>query len=465
MSGAGAVCGLHGVMGFNFIAADREQSFLLPPDVREWLPEDHLAWLVLDATAQLDLDRFRSSYRADGHGRAAYDPALMVALLLFAYCDGVSSSREIERRCERDVAYRVVAANQRPDHATLARFRARHREAIAGLFVQVLGLCSAAGMVRVGVVAIDGTRLAGNASSMQNRTRAQLEAEIAAQVEALLATAEEVDAGQDAEHGEDRGDEPPPRLRGRERRRARLAQVKAGLDAEEQAAQAAQDQRRRDYDAKRAAGVKVGRPPGAAPPHTGRGERRLNVTDPDSKVMKGLHGWVQGYNGQVLVSAGQLILAQAITNEAADYSSLHPLLHVARANLNTLGNNHRMRVLLGDSGYGGRRNLTQPSEPILLIATNSGRHKSGPKKAAGKKFADPTLNAMQARLTTPAGRSLFRRRAPMVEPVFAQIKNRLGHRLRTRGLANVTTEWDLITTSHNLLKYFRHTNPAAVAGA
>lgn len=456
-------------MGFNFIAADREQSFLMPPDVREWLPEDHLAWLVLDATAQLDLDRFRSAYRADGHGRAAYDPALMVALLLFAYCDGVSSSREIERRCERDVAYRVVAANQQPDHATLARFRTRHREAIAGLFGQVLGLCSAAGMVRVGVVAIDGTKLAGNASSMQNRTRAQLEAEleaeIAAQVEALLATAEEVDAGQDAKHGEDRGDEPPPRLRGRQRRRARLAQVKAGLDAEEQAAQAAQDQRRRDYDAKRAAGGTVGRPPGAAPPRTGRGERRLNVTDPDSKVMKGLHCWLQGYNGQVLVGAGQLILAQAITNEAADYSSLHPLLHAARTNLDTLGNNHRMRVLLGDSGYGGRRNLTQTSEPILLIATNSGRHKTGPKKADGKKFADPTLNAMQARLATPAGRFLFRRRAPMVEPVFAQIKNRLGHRLRTRGLANVTTEWDLITTSHNLLKYLRHTNPAAVARA
>jgi len=459
------VGGLHGVMGFNFIVADREQSFLLPPDVREWLPEDHLAWLVLDATAQLDLDRFRCSYRADGHGRAAYDPALMVALLLFAYCDGVSSSREIERRCERDVAYRVVAANQRPDHATLARFRTRHREAIAGLFIQVLGLCSAAGMVRVGVVAIDGTRLAGNASSMQNRTRAQLEAEIAAQVEALLATAEEVDARQDAEHGADRGDEPPPRLRGRQRRRARLAQVKAGLDAQEQAAQAAQDQRRRDYDAKRAAGDKVGRPPGVAPPRTGRGERRINVTDPDSKVMKGLHSWIQGYNGQVLVGAGQLILAQAITNEAADNSSLHPVLHAARANLNTLANNHRMRVLLGDSGYGGRRNLTQPSEPILLIATNSGRHKTGPKKADGKKFADPTLNAMQARLATPAARALFRRRAPMVEPVFAQIKNRLGHRLRTRGLANVSTEWDLITTSHNLLKYLRHTHPAAVAGA
>jgi len=449
-------------MGYNFVTADRDQVFLMPPDVREWLPEDDLAWTVLDAVGQLDLARFRGSYRPDGHGRAAYDPALMVALLLFAYCDGVSSSREIERRCQRDVAYRVVAGNQRPDHATLARFRVRHREAIADLFVQVLALCAAAGMVRVGLVALDGTKIAGDASSMRNRTREQLDAEITKQVRALLAAADTTDAAEDAAHGDRRGDEPPEDLQGRERRLARLREAKARLDAEAEAAQAAQDQRRRDWEDRRDRGEKVGAPPREKPPRAGRADPRTNLTDPDSRVMKGRAGWLQGYNAQALVGADQLILANQVVNEAADYRCLHPMLHLARHNLDAIGVDDKIRALVADSGYGGNTNLTTDCEPILLIATTSGRHKNRDKDR-DKEFKDPALNAMRRRLKTPAGKGLFRRRAHMIEPVFGQTKNRLGARLRQRGLANVSTEWNLITTSHNLLKYWRHQTVSAPA--
>ncbi len=156
------------MMGQNFIACDREQSFLMPPDVREWLPEGHLAWFVIDAVAELDLAAFYAAYRADGHGRSAYDPAMMVALLLYAYARGMRSSRGIERACEEDVAFRVIAAHQRPDHATIARFIGRHQDALAGLFGEVLGLCARAGLAGVGVIAIDGTKVLANASRDAN---------------------------------------------------------------------------------------------------------------------------------------------------------------------------------------------------------------------------------------------------------------------------------------------------------
>ena len=239
-------------MGYNFVTAERGQVFLMPPDVREWLPVDDLAWTVLDAVAQMDLSAFWSRYRADGHGRPAYDPALMVGVLLWAYCDGVHSSRQIERRCQRDVAYRVVAGNQCPDHATIARFRSGHREALGGLFVQVLRLCAEAGMVRVGLVALDGTKMAGNASGQANRTSAQLDAEIEALVEAMLADAEVVDAAEDAAHGADRGDEPPPQLRGQQQRLDQLRAAKARLDAQAEAEQRAQDDKRERYELARA---------------------------------------------------------------------------------------------------------------------------------------------------------------------------------------------------------------------
>src|SRR3954449_6213781 len=190
-------------MPANFIACDRDQELLLPPSLREWLPEGHLAWFVIDAVAQMDLDAFYAAYRADGHGRAAHDPAMMVALLLYVYAIGERSSRRVERRCLEDVATRVICANQTPDHTTIARFRQRHEAALAGLFGEVLALCAEAGLVEVGIVAVDGTKVHANASQHATRDYEQIAAE-------MLEEADAVDRAEDEQFGDRRGDELPP---------------------------------------------------------------------------------------------------------------------------------------------------------------------------------------------------------------------------------------------------------------
>jgi transposase len=218
-------------MAYNFRACDRDQAFLLPPDVRDWLPADHLAWFVLDVVDQLDLGPFLKAYRADGHGRAAYAPRMLLAVLLYAYCTGIRSSRQIERRCHEDIAYRVLSGNNTPDHVTIARFRVRHEQALAGLLVQSLQLCAAAGLVRLGLVALDGTKIEANAAAAANRTHAHLETQVAE----LLAQATEADRAEDREPGA--GREVPRALAGRAERLARLQQAKAQLEAEAAARQ------------------------------------------------------------------------------------------------------------------------------------------------------------------------------------------------------------------------------------
>jgi transposase len=212
-----------------FIAADRDQELLMPPALADWLPDDHLAWFIIDAVAALDLGPFVARYRADGRGRAAYDPQAMLALTLYAYCVGERSSRAIERRCAEDVAFRVILANQRPDHATIARFRARHQAELAGLFGQVLSLCADAGMVRVGVVALDGTRMAASAARRANLDRERIERE----ARRILAEAAEADEREDARYGTARGDELPRGLSRRAGRLERLREAARRLDERE----------------------------------------------------------------------------------------------------------------------------------------------------------------------------------------------------------------------------------------
>lgn len=437
-------------VGYNFVAVERDQGFLMPPDVRDWLGSGHPAWLVLDAVDQFDLSEFYASYRADGHGRAAFDPAMMLALVLFAYCDGVRSSRQIQRRCERDVAYRVITANQCPDHATIARFVARHRAAMAEVFSQVLALCAAAGMVRVGLVALDGTKLRGNASGRANRGGEQIDDLIVAEVEAMIDEAIAVDVDEDAEFGDRRGDELPDGLAERSERLRRLQAAKARLAEQAADAQASQDARRVQWAADVAAGRRVGRSPAATPPKTDRSPL-VNTTDVDSRIMKTRGGFIQGYNGQVVVGAGQVIIAAEIVQSSEDSASLHPMLTAARDELDRAGVSDRIRACVADSGYGGQTNLSKPSEPILLVAVGTGRKKTdtGPPK-------HPAVARMARRLATPAGRALFRRRAIMVEPVFGQAKQRVGPHLATRGMPAVSTEWKLITASHNLRKLITH---------
>ncbi len=210
-------------MAQNFLTCDRDQALLLPPDLREWLPEDHFAWFLLAVVEQIDLSQFYAAYRLDGHGRPAHEPGMMVALLLYAYSHGERSSRTIERACVEDVAFRVIAANGRPDHTTIARFRQRHERALADLFSDVLSLCADAGLVSVGVLAVDGTKLHANAAQQANRDYEQIAAEI-------LAEADAVDRAEDERYGDARGDELPPHLATEQGRRGWLREAKRRLD-------------------------------------------------------------------------------------------------------------------------------------------------------------------------------------------------------------------------------------------
>jgi transposase len=266
----------------NFVACDREQELLLPPSLREWLPEDHLAWFVLDAVEQIDLSAVYDAYRADGWGRAAFDPSMMVALLLYAYAIGERSSRGIERRLHEDVAFRVIAANQRPDHATIARFRVRHEQALAGLFTQILALCARAGLVSVGLVALDGTRICANAAQSANRTHGGLREE----VERILAEAGQVDAEEDERFGQKRGDELPAGLGDRRSRIERLRRCREELEAEHAYTQAAYEEKMRwraEWEAENGRKL-AGRKP-TPPDPDALSKRKINTTDPDSRVI------------------------------------------------------------------------------------------------------------------------------------------------------------------------------------
>jgi transposase len=263
-------------MAYNFLRGDRDQPFLLPPDLRDWLPQGHLAWFILDVVDRLDLTGFYRVHRNDGHGRHVYDPKLLLGVLLYGYCLGVRSSRQLERRCQEDIAFRVLAANQIPDHVTIVRFRARHEQALAGFLVESLKLCAAVGMVQVGTVALDGTKLAANASDKANRTHDKLEAEVAE----ILRQAAETDQREDRLFGDARGEELPPELASKADRLVRLHQAKTRLEAEAATREQAYQQR---VAAQAAAATAKGRTLKRRPQETPNPEATANSTDPDSR--------------------------------------------------------------------------------------------------------------------------------------------------------------------------------------
>src|SRR3954452_7582996 len=343
-------------MAQSFIACDREQAFLMPPDVRGWLPEGHLARFVLDAVAAMDLTAFYAAYREDGRCRPAYEPSMMVTLVLYAYCCGTRSARAIERACEVDIAYRVIAAHTKPDHATIARFVERHERALGQLFGAVLGLCAQAGLAKVGIVAIDGTKVQANASRDATRDYEQIAREI-------LEEAKAVDAAEDELYGEARGDELPPELATAEGRKKWLRAWQRRLDDEraEQARPVPQPRPKRlkeakrrleeelwteqraneAYEAYRARGAmkdgrRFGGPPEPyQPPAVPQG--KINVTDPDSRLVKGMRGWLQGYNAQAATNEQQIIVAAEIIVDSPDFGHLEPVLKAARDELRAVG--------------------------------------------------------------------------------------------------------------------------------
>jgi transposase len=517
-------------MAQNFIGCDRDQSFLLPPDVRDWLPAGHLAWFVLEAVAGMDLREFYGAYRADGVGRRAYDPAMVVALLLYSYSRGVRSSRKIERACVEDVAFKMIAMLEMPDHATIARFVDRHEEALGELFGQVLALCAEAGLVRPEVVAIDGTKMAGNASRESTRDFGQIAREI-------LAEAKAIDAAEDELYGEERGDELPEQLRTREGRaeffrqaRERRASDTTSEDqpglvpapAETEVTEFAFDteliiarhqgregwaregrrqlqQRRwvepdpvrraredrlllagerleadrdteiaanRAYEEYRANGRDTqGRRLGRRPkPWTAPDvpEGVVSVSDPDSQKMKARHGYVQGYNAQAVVDAGQIVIAAEIINNPTDFSQLDPMITTAIDELERAGVSARPRVALADAGYWNERHMDEVIAnkhiEVLIPPDRGGRSEPRPGWTGGR------YSLMRSVLDSAHGKELYRRRIQMIEPVFAHTKhNRLITRFHRRGRIAVRTEWRLLMATHNLTKLHRHHLTAAAA--
>lgn len=451
----------------NFLSCDRDQPLLLPPDLRDWLPEDHLAWFVIASAEELDLSAFFGSYRSDGHGASAHDPQMMVTLLLYAYATGERSSRGIERHAREDVAYRVIAANRVPDHATIARFRARHEDALAGLFTQVLGLCAEAGLACAAVVAVDGTKVAADASGRQNKGYEAIAREIVEQ-------AGRIDAEEDELYGERRGDELPEELSTRRGRqewiREALRRQRQEREADPEPAPAARAERlqicrerlaaehqatvraHRDYDQKRRAAPR-GRPPKPTSPPT-RPEGEINLTDPDSKAMHSPHGYLQGYNAQALTNESQIVIAAEVLTEGNDLAALAPMVELAAAELQRAGSPERPGVVLADAGYWSAEQIdrVRHTEAIPLIAVD-GNPRAGPRSAR----RDGPYEFMRRALRSPAGAALYPKRQWMIEPVFADIKfNRRAGRFRRRGLRAVRSEWRLLTATHNLLKLHRH---------
>jgi transposase len=465
-------------MAQRFVACDREQSFLMPPDVREWLPVKHLAWFVIDAVEEMDLEAFYGAYRVDGRSRPPYDPAMMVALLLYAYARGIRSSRVIERACEEDVAFRVLAAQQRPDHATIARFVERHQDALAGLFGEVLALCARSGLAKVGVIAVDGTKVNANASRNENLDYEQLAREIVEEAKAI-------DAAEDELYGQARGDELPEEFSTAQGRRGWLREAKQRLEAERSAdpqpvprsrPERVKDAKRRleeelftevranrAYEAYRARGQmkngrRFGRPPDPyTPPEIPEG--RVNVTDPDSRVVKGLRGFLQGYNAQAVTNEHQVILAAEIETVGGDFGHLEPMLDATQRELAMAGVNETPGVLLADAGYWHGEQMQRITDRGIevLIPPDTSRRRTTRRNWDGGRYDE-----MRQLLASDRGNGLYRKRQPMIEPVFAQMKfNRGLDRFRRRGRAAVRTEWRLITATHNLLKLHRHTLAAA----
>jgi transposase len=447
-------------MAYNFRRGDRDQPFLLPPDLRDWLPQGHVAWFILDVVDQLDLAPFYRAHRDDGHGHPAYDPKLLLGVLLYAYAIGVRSSRQIECRLHEDVAFRVLAANQAPDHVTIARFRVRQQQALAGFLVESLRLCAAAGMVRVGTIALDGTKLAANAAERANRTLDKLEEEVAQ----ILRQTAEADQRDDCEHG----DELPAELASKAGRLVRLRQAKALLEAEAAARQ--QRYERRVAELAAAARAKGKQPKARIKPRARdeapKPEAVANTTDPDSRLVRTRKGSLQGYNAQAVTTMQQVIVAAELTQQASDLQQLDPMLDATAATLAAAGIAERPTTLLADAGYWTIANLTAIPGAGAADPAREAWPAGKPRKDGrpSESRSDGLRAAMKAKLASEAGKARYAKRKETIEPVFGQVKDVRGaRRFLRRGLVACAAEWKLLCGTHNLLKLWRHQTAQARA--
>ena len=428
-------------MSKTFRAWDVDQAWLLPPSIHEFVPAGHPAHLVRDVVCEsLDLSAILSVY-GEERGQPPYHPAMMVALLLYAYSVGIYSSRRIAKACEERVDFMAVTAMQKPDFRTVSDFRKRHLGALSGLFAQVLRLCRRAGLVKLGHVALDGTKIKANASkhkAMSYGRMVKAEARLEGEIASWFAQAAAADAAEDRELGrEARGDEMPSWVANKEKRLARIREAKAALEAEaKEAAEAVQAPKR----------------PGPKPPSEAPADKaQRNFTDPDSRILKTKDGFIQGYNAQAAVDAGhQIIVAHGLTNSTSDQGQLVPMVERIEAMAGA-----RPKELSADAGYCSEDNLEALEARAIRGYIATGRQKHGAAAAVGPRAAPPgsLRAAMATRLKRGGRRSRYRLRKITVEPVFGQIKQARGFRqFLLRGRDKVEGEWAMICTAHNLAK-------------
>ena len=421
------------------------QTLLLPPSVSEWLPEDHLAHVISDTVDTLDLSAFHARYEGDGRRNMPFDPLMLVKVILYGFATGVVSSRQVARKLKEDVAFRVLAAENFPAHRTIREFRQVHRDALAGLFVQVVKVAQEAGLLKLGRIGIDGTKMKANASKRKAMSYARMHSEevrLKGEIAALLKQAETTDQKEDRQLGVGcSGDELPAELARRETRLATIQAAKARLEA-----------RQREAD------EKAGRKPGDDQPGSGKRGRAFkrplgepkpdaqeNFTDPDSRIMPTTHGWQQAYNAQAAVDESLLIVAATVNNMASDCNELLAVLEQTQA---TLGQSPAM--LLADAGYASEANfsaLERAHQPACVALGREGKSTSRTIDAQ----THPATARMHTRMQSEEGKAHYRRRKTLPEPVFGWIKSAVGITgFSRRGLDNVKAEWPLICAAMNL---------------
>lgn len=440
------------------------QLLLLPPDMKDWLPDDDLVYFIMEMLDQLDLSAIYDSYDGTKGGQPAFDPKMMAGLLLYAYCVGLPSSRKIERATYHRVPFRVLTADQHPDHDTIAEFRKRHLKALSGFFVQILRLCQKVGLVKLGHVSLDGTKVKANASKHKAMSYGRMEKkaeELEAEVRRLLQEAQATDDAEDALYGKGkRGDELPEELRFKQKR---LEKIKEAMESLEQEAKAEADTKRKEMAEKEQAlkeqGEKRRGKKPKAPSEKPDPKAQRNFTDADSRIMKdsASKSFEQGYNCQVVVDdKSQIIVASGVTQQSNDKQQVKPMVEAIKDNIG----GSKPKKVSADTGYFSESNIDYLEGERIdgYLATGKHKHTDIPESApCGRIAKDATKKERMARkLRTKKGRETYSKRKQIVEPVFGQIKEVRGfRRFLLRGLENVTGEWDLICLTHNVLKLFR----------
>ncbi|MGH9431471.1 MAG: IS1182 family transposase [Terriglobia bacterium] len=422
-----------------------EQDLLLPPSLKDWLPEKHLAYFVSEVVEELDLSEIYAVYEKDARGQPPYDPRMMTKLLVYGYCVGVYSARKIQQRLVEDVAFRVLAAGNEPDFRTIADFRKMHLEVLQGLFEQVLKMALELGAMKLGRVALDGSKVKANASkhqAMSYERMGEQEKAIREQVKKLLAQAEAVDAEEDERYGKEyAGEELPAELQRRETRLKRIREAKRALE-----------ERAREKAKREGKPVEEARP---------AAKDQYNFTDPESRIMKSSsEGFVQAYNAQIVVEPElQLIVGQAVTQAANDKEQVAPMMEAVEEQ-----SGQRPEAVIADSGYCSEKNLEglesqQKAEQRIEAYLATGRQKHGERRVCARgplPQGATRVERMKRKLQTKAGAAIYAARKGIVEPVFGQIKQARGfRRFSLRGFEKVKAEWALVCAAHNLLKMYR----------